>query len=209
MPTVRGLSQWAKAPMRALHSLPLGRCVANSAAAVARVRISVSRFPWPGDFLIAMTVDIRPARMSHSLHTESKNRMVSGTGERFRASFRAWIDCGSGGSPVTDRAADRRAGEAARQLMVDAISASLSMARQSRRTCASSSGPALSTTSRNHATEDNSTPSSRSGAGKPSSGSPASCLRVCRTGEPGLSSRLLLFNVSCDAIGPQCEIAER
>ena len=128
---------------------------------------------------------------------------MTGTGGRFRASLRARIEGGSGEwSPVTDRTADLIAGMAARQSTLAATSARRSMARQSRRICSSSSGLACSTTSRSQATDINSTPSFRSGAGNPLSGKPATFRKRVENGRVGVVEPLLLFDVGRDAVSP-------
>ena len=162
----------------------------SSIADTAMARSSVRRVLYSGDFRHEMRLAIRNARKSKSVHIESKDRTMAGTGGRFRASLRARIEGGSGEwTPVTDPTADLIAGMAARQSTPAATSARRSMARQSRRTCSSSSGVACSTTSLSQPTAINSTPSFRSGAGNPLSGKPPTFRNVSRMVEPGLSSR--------------------
>ena len=150
----------------AVAAAPTARCegsrsrVANSSAHAARARNSVRRFPCSGDCRIATRPGIRTVRTSGSSHRESETHTTAGTGA-LPHFFAARTEGGSGSwSPMSDRTAAWIAGRAARQSLAKVA-----------------------------ATDINSTPSLRSGAGKPFSAKPPTCRSVSRMGEPGLSTR--------------------
>lgn len=141
-------------------------------------------------------------------HRQQKSYDPGTGGAAELASVRG-LHAGSGGSPATIRAADRRDGKAAYQL---SRQARINSGNCGAIVAASMALPKMATnitrTSRNRAMEEISRPSSRSGAGKPCDGNPARRRNVSRMGGHDYRDALR-FDVGRDAMAPQYEAAQR